>query len=94
MKRMFHFFKNIGWDRSPSFTGPEIRVDRIRQTLQNEIRHTETHLQMKLRHMKTIFGDKNLPAISHQIKKEEAEEAKIRAEEQAIDEKKPPATPL
>ena len=89
MKRMFHFLKNIGFDytSSSSFTGPEIRVDRIRKTLQNEIRHTETYLQMKFRHMQTTFGEINLPVIRLQIKKEEAEEAKIRAEGQAIDKK-------
>ena len=31
MKMMFRFFKNIGLDRSPSFSGPEIKIDRMNQ---------------------------------------------------------------
>ena len=93
MKMMFRFLKNIGWDRSPSFSGPKIKISRIRSTLSNQDRQSETYLQMNLRLQQTIFGDKNLPSINLQMKNEEVEEAKLRAEEQASDEKKPGAAP-
>ena len=87
MKMMFRFLKNIGWDRSPSFSGPKIKICRIRSTLSNQDRQSETSLQMNLRLQQTIFGDNNLPSINLQMKNEEVEEAKLRAEEQASDEK-------
>ena len=41
MKMMFRFLKNIGWDRSPSFSGPKIKIHRIRSTLSNQDRQSE-----------------------------------------------------
>ena len=93
MKMMFRFLKNIGWDLSPSFSGPKIKICRIRSTLSNQDRQSETFLQMNLRLQQTIFGDNNLPSNNLQMKNEEVEEAKLRAEEQASDEKKPGAAP-
>ena len=37
MKKIFRFFLNIGWDRSPSFPAEKkIRVDKIRSTVHND----------------------------------------------------------
>ena len=93
MKMMFLFLKNIGWDRSPPFSGLKIKIHRIRSILCNQDRQSKTSLQMNLRLQQTIFGDKNLPSINLQMKNEEVEKAKLRAEEQASDEKKPGVAP-
>ena len=55
MKIMFCFLKNMCWDRSPSFSGPKIQINRIRSTLPNQDCVAETSLQMNLRLQQTIL---------------------------------------
>lgn len=100
---MKRFFLNIGWDRSPSFPAEKrIRVDKIRSTVYNDKgggskRIHESVQQMNLRLQLTIFGDERLPTTGHNMRKrmtqDAAQAAKVKAEEQANDQKKLAAAP-
>ena len=80
MKKLFRFLKNIGLDRSPSFSGPKIKINRISSTRNDSGRIIESFFRMNLRLQQTICNDESLPAINPTMKNElaaeEAEAAK------------------
>jgi len=103
MKKLFRFFQNVSWDRSPSFSaGKKIRVDRSRSTVHNDEggmsqRICESVQQMNLRLQLTIFGDEYLPAIGQKMKNrmtlEAAQADKLKDEENANNQKRLAALP-
>jgi len=103
MKKLFRFFQNVGWDRSPSFpAGKKIRVDRIRSTVHNDEGRMSQHIcesvqQMNLRLQLTIFGDEYLPAIGQNMKNrmtlEAAHADKLKEEENTNNHKRLAALP-
>ena len=55
MKKLFRFLKYIGLDRSPSFSGPKIKINRISSTRNDGGRIIESFLRMNLRLQQTTF---------------------------------------
>ena len=95
MKKLFRFLKYIGLDRSPSFSGPKIKIHRISST--RWAHHRKFFADESQTSADHICGDESLPVINPSMKNElaaeEAEAAKTRAEKQADDEKKLAALP-